>query len=217
MPDALLEGRFRVPDVPPGHYTIQFEITGPPVADACGAGTGIGRVHRDVSVPEAKAAFAPLDLGDVPGEIFDTLDVGEQALDVELTTLDGEGTIKLADLRGKVVLIDFWATWCGPCRAEMPNLQTIQNEHGDDPRFVLLSVASDYEQTLPQKYVAENGFDWMHGYIRGLQGGVAEQFSIRSVPATFLIGPDGKVIGKGDRGKDLRDAVAKALKTLDSE
>jgi thiol-disulfide isomerase/thioredoxin len=152
----------------------------------------------------------PLDLGQVDAILFDTLDAGEVAPDFVAERLDG-GQTRLSDFSGKLVLIDFWATWCGPCIAEMPNLKAIHESFADNPRFVLLGVSCDDDAAAAKKFASEQGLAWHHVNVKGSTGRVPKDYTVRALPATFLIGADGRVIAKNLRGEELKQAVAAAL------
>ena len=205
-------GRFEIPDVPAGDYKLTVPVNNPPTPNACGAGSAIGRGELEFSVPEMPGGRSdePLDLGAIEARLFDTLDVGEPAPEFVARTLD-DGTLRLEEYRGKLILLDFWATWCKPCLAEFPNLKKIHEEYGGDSRFVMLSLSCDNELAAPQDYVKRNGLAWQQAHVRGTSTGPAKQYSVRSLPATFLIAPDGNVLAKNLRGDELKDAVAGAL------
>ncbi len=205
-------GAFRIPDVPAGEYKLTVPVNGPRVPNRCGSGVKIGRAQLVFTVPEMSEGRSdePLDLGTITAKVFDTLDVGEMAPDFAIENLRG-GTIRLSKLRGKLVLLDFWATWCGPCLEEMPTLKEIQKKHGDNPRFALVSISCDNETAAPREYVEENGLSWTQTHVPGTYAKVAMEYTVKSIPATFLIGPNGKVLAKNRRGEALKKAVSEAL------
>jgi thiol-disulfide isomerase/thioredoxin len=209
-------GRFRIPDVPAGKYKLSLRVNNPPAPNACGAGDAIGTAALDFVVPPMtdNRSDEPLDLGTITATLFDTLDPGEEAPDFVLPGLAEGQTVRLSKLRGKLVLLDFWATWCGPCLAEMPALREIQQEFGGHPRFVMISLACDQQPEPPKRYVAENALNWTHAFAGAAGSGIgsiAAKYTVRSLPGTFLIGPDGRVLAKNLRGAELKRAVAAAL------
>jgi beta-lactamase regulating signal transducer with metallopeptidase domain/thiol-disulfide isomerase/thioredoxin/DNA-binding beta-propeller fold protein YncE len=205
-------GRFEIPDVPAGDYQLVVEVNNPPVPNACGAGDAIGRAELKFTIPEMRGGRSdePLDLGEITATLFDTLDVGELAPDFVAERLDG-GTARLSELRGKLVLLDFWATWCGPCVAELPTLKEIEQRSGDNPQFALLSISCDNEAEAAKSFVEEHGLAWQHVNVGGTASRIPKDYTVRTLPATFLIGPDGRVIAKNLRGEELKRAVAAAL------
>lgn len=205
-------GRFRVPDVPPGTYRLSLPVNNPPSPNACGAGAAIGKATLDFTIPAIPEGRSnePFDAGTITATLFDTLDAGEVAPDFLAEQLGG-GTLRLSDLRGKLVVVDFWATWCGPCLAEMPALKELHKRFGSDQRFALLGLSCDNEAAPAHKYAQDNALGWLQAHVGTTSVGVASKYTVRSLPATFLIGPDGKVLAKGLRGDELQRAVAAAL------
>jgi thiol-disulfide isomerase/thioredoxin len=105
-----------------------------------------------------------------------------------VTTLDGQ-RISLDDLKGKVVLIDFWATWCGPCREALPHIRQIARRFQGQP-LVILSVSLDSDQEKWKDFVAKNGMAWLN-CRDGVNGPIAKLFGVRGIPHTFTIDADG--------------------------
>jgi thiol-disulfide isomerase/thioredoxin len=106
-----------------------------------------------------------------------------------LTTLSGE-RISLDELQGKVVLIDFWATWCGPCREALPHVQSIAKKFSGQP-LVVLSISLDQDETKWKEFVAKNKMTWQQYRDGGFDGPMAQKFGVRAIPATFTIDADG--------------------------
>jgi thiol-disulfide isomerase/thioredoxin len=106
-----------------------------------------------------------------------------------VTTLDGK-RLSLDDLKGKVVLIDFWATWCGPCRQALPHMQEIARKFQGQP-LVILSVSLDSNERKWKDFVAKNGMTWMNCRDGGFDGPMANLFGVHAIPHTFTIDADG--------------------------
>jgi peroxiredoxin len=120
--------------------------------------------------------------------------------------------VSLSSLRGKYVLIDFWASWCGPCRAENPNVVKAYNAY-KSKGFTVLGVSLDQDKTKWLAAIKKDGLTWTHvSDLKYWNNAVAVQFGIQSIPANFLIDPNGVVIGKDLRGEDLERALATAVK-----
>jgi len=113
------------------------------------------------------------------------------APDFKLTTLQGE-SVSLSDYKGDVIFVNFWATWCGPCRKEIPDFITLQNEYSDS--FQIIGVSVDDTQERVQEFYEENGLN----YIVGMTSPeIEEKFGpIRGIPATFIINKDFQVVEK---------------------
>jgi len=144
-------------------------------------------------------------------EMQSKLGVGKQFPDFKVSDVDGK-PLSISEYKGKVVLIDFWATWCGPCVGELPNVKkAYAKHHGDGFEIIGISLDSDKEKLTG--FVAKNEMTWRQFFDgKGWQNQLAQEYGINSIPATFLLDGEGKVIGSNLRGEALEEAVAKALK-----
>jgi len=106
-----------------------------------------------------------------------------------VTTLDGT-TLTLESLSGKVVLIDFWATWCGPCREALPHIKKIASAMRGQP-LVVLSISLDKDDAKWKDFVGKNEMTWLQYRDGGFEGNVAKLFGVTAIPATFTIDADG--------------------------
>ena len=130
------------------------------------------------------------------------LAVGAEAPEISMENPDGE-IITLSSLKGKYVLIDFWAAWCKPCRAENPNVVRMYSEYGGD-QFEILGVSLDRNREAWLKAIDQDGLPWLHvSDLQYFNNAGARTYQISAIPATYLIGPDGKIIAKGLRGASL--------------
>ncbi len=119
--------------------------------------------------------------------------------------------VTLSGLKGKVVLLDFWATWCPPCRVEVPHLIDIQRKFAGK-NFVLLSVSLDRDLQAARQFVADKEMDWVH--IIDLEAGraIAEKYQVSYIPSTFVINRQGKIAASQLRGNELKEKIAELLK-----
>ncbi len=126
------------------------------------------------------------------------------------TDLDGK-PLALASYKGKVVIIDFWATWCGPCVGELPNvLKTYEQYHAKGLEIVGISLDSDKDKLT--KFIADKKMPWPQFFDGlGWKNKLAAQYGVNSIPATYLLDKEGNIIAKGLRGEALAAAVGKAL------
>ena len=137
--------------------------------------------------------------------------IGQIAPDFEAPTLTG-GKMKLSDLRGKYVLLDFWASWCAPCRQENPNIVRIYNTY-KNKNFTVLGVSLDNTKPDWEKAVKADNLDWNHvSELMQWDSKIARDYQVESIPSSFLLDPQGKIIAKNLRGSDLEDFLKKTLK-----
>lgn len=134
------------------------------------------------------------------------LPAGSMAVPFELTSLDGT-RVKLSDLAGKVVLVNFWATWCGPCKEEMPSLARLQKQF-DPAQFVLLTVTTDLQRQGIAQFLSHLGVTLPVLFDEDQE--VSRSFMVRGLPTTIVIGRDGTLLGRavGPRVWDGPEAVA---------
>lgn len=142
-------------------------------------------------------------------ELLSKVEEGKPAQEFTQTTPDGKA-VTLSSYKGKYVLVEFWASWCGPCRAENPNLLS-QYKLYNSKGFDILSVSLDNNKDYWLKAVEKDALPWTQvSDLKGWNNEVAVLYGIRAVPASFLIDPAGKIVATGLRGETLN----KRLETL---
>ena len=135
--------------------------------------------------------------------------VRRAAPDFTATTAAGKD-IKLSDLKGKVVLVDFWATWCGPCVMEMPHVKALAAKHAKND-FAILGVSLDHERAKLDAFIKAQGLTWPQAYDgKGWQNGIARMYGVHSIPMTVIVDREGLIARVGVRG-DTMDAVVAEL------
>jgi peroxiredoxin len=136
--------------------------------------------------------------------------VGAPAPDFTQDQPDGT-PLSLSSLKGQLVLIDFWASWCGPCRMENPNVVAMYNKY-HDKGFEILGVSLDDDREAWLQAIEDDGLTWRHvSDVKGWENAVAKEWAVRSIPHTVLVGEDGVIMAKNLRGADLEAKVAEIL------
>lgn len=137
--------------------------------------------------------------------------IGAQAPEISLSDTTGN-SIALSSLRGKYVLLDFWASWCGPCRAENPNVVRMYNKFRDKG-FEIYSVSLDQAKANWTKAIRNDHLTWTHvSDLKFWQSAAAQQYGVQAIPATFLLDKEGKIIAKNLRGDALEQKLEEVLK-----
>ncbi|MBY0244039.1 MAG: AhpC/TSA family protein [Sphingobacteriaceae bacterium] len=139
------------------------------------------------------------------------LQIGQIAPDFTIQSIDNK-TIKLSDFRKKYVLLDFWASWCGPCRGENPNVVVAYNRF-KDKNFTVLGISLDKNKEEWVQAVKADNLTWAHGSeLKDFEGEIVKLYQIESIPSNFLLDPSGKIIAKDLRESELLNFLAKTLK-----
>ena len=135
---------------------------------------------------------------------------GAMAPEINLKTPEGE-TLALSSLRGKVVLIDFWASWCGPCRKENPNVKIIYDKY-KDKGFEIYGVSLDNNGDQWKAAIAKDGLGWKHvSDLGGWKSSAAQLYQVHSIPQTFLLDKEGRIVKSGFRSHELETLLQDLL------
>jgi len=143
-------------------------------------------------------------------KIQDTLVAGKVFPDFSEVDLAGQ-PLSIASRKGKVVLVDFWATWCGPCVHELPNvIKSYEKHHAKG--FEIIGVSLDQDEQKLKNFIKEKNMTWQQFFDgKGWGNKLAGKYGVQSIPATYLLDGEGKIIGKDLRGDELEAAIAKAI------
>ncbi|MGO9338679.1 MAG: redoxin domain-containing protein [Terracidiphilus sp.] len=182
-------------------------------------GVTLAHLHQDDAARAQFSAFLDEDrknpsLHERAERFLDRIDLARAAMAPPFmaTTLDGQH-ISLDSLAGKVVLIDFWATWCGPCVNALPHIQHIAHKFDGQP-LVVLSVSLDSDEAKWKTFVDKNRMTWMQVRDGGFNGAISMKFGVTAIPATFTIDADGVLedqhVGDADIEGKLKKLVAHA-------
>jgi thiol-disulfide isomerase/thioredoxin len=144
-------------------------------------------------------------------DVFPDLSIGQPAPEVVSHDLDGK-EVKLSALKGKVVVLDIWATWCGPCRAMIPHERDMVHKLKDKP-FTLVSISADGDKKTLADFLAKESMPWTHWW-NGAQGGILESWDVHALPTIYVLDGEGVIRHKDLRGDDLEKAVDGLLKEL---
>lgn len=193
-------GRFRIENAP----SDEFEIT----------------VYSRFSEPSAQTVTAaPGRIVEVTIDEIERLDrpqaavkVGMQAPAVAIMTLDGK-SYELSSLNGKVVVLDFWATWCGPCVADMPRIKALHDKFGAHEQFALIGISLDWDKKSLEKFVNKYKIQWPQVFDNDNKDAkLADKFGVVGIPSLFLINSDGKIDAVDPRPEDLAKRIEQLLK-----
>jgi peroxiredoxin len=142
--------------------------------------------------------------------ILERVDIGMPLLDFRQESANGD-TIALSDFKGKLLLIDFWASWCRPCRIENPHVVALYKDY-HHLGFEILGVSLDTSREKWLQAIADDELEWPQvSDLRGWENRASELYGVRSIPHTVLISPDGIIIEKNLRGDALRAKIAELL------
>ena len=155
-----------------------------------------------------------LDIGELVVKPNTQLCEGQAAPLFDIKTLDGR-RIRLQDLRGKIVLLTFWASWCGECTNEVPRLKELYKAFGSDERFVMIGLSLDRSTQTLQNFVKSHEMNWNQAILGDWsQSKIPSLYAVSFIPTEYLIDQDGIIVDVL-RGLKMHDAIEKALAALE--
>jgi thiol-disulfide isomerase/thioredoxin len=181
------DGRFRISGVPPGDYEFAVSLYGS--TEGCLLHP-LGQRVLPIAVEPGQST---LDLAKLSIPSLALPKLGDLAADFSIGDPNG-GMLKLSDLRGKTVLVDFWATWCGPCVAGLDKVEQLRRQYGDE-RLAVVGVNLDAEQERAREFLAGRKLPWRHALLGDWSTtDIPKRYAISTIPAYVLIAPDGRIL-----------------------
>jgi beta-lactamase regulating signal transducer with metallopeptidase domain/thiol-disulfide isomerase/thioredoxin/protocatechuate 3,4-dioxygenase beta subunit len=207
------DGSFRMDEVVPGKYAMQIQIYDPRDPNARAYAKYIAPLQSKEFEAPPSDSRDPLDIGVFEISLKPDLKAGlTDAPEFEATDMAGK-KFKLSDYRGKYVLLDFWATWCGPCIGEIPYLKQAHEKFKDRSDFAMISLSLDKTVNEPREFLKKNDLPWLQGYLgEWSETKVAGQYGVEGIPALFLVSPDGKIIESELEGSSMIARLENYLK-----
>jgi thiol-disulfide isomerase/thioredoxin len=174
-------------------------------------------------IEELKKAFPDSKSGKNADDIIKSIKQQEESKKVQQALVEGSkfpdfeekdlagNPLSIAKYKGKVLLVDFWATWCGPCVAELPNVLRAYEKHHKEG-FDIVGISLDKEEQKLKDFIKARNMPWAQYFDgKGWQSKLGGKYGVNSIPMTYLLDGEGKIIGKNLRGEALEKAVATAL------
>jgi thiol-disulfide isomerase/thioredoxin len=206
------DGSFRIGGVSPGEYELSLALY-----DAPEEGCLVRPIGRRVVRFRVEEGSDAVDLGDLRVEAMRAPKTGEPAPDVQFKELDGT-VVDIGRFRGQHVLLDFWATWCGPCVEGLTEVERIRNQYGKDRRLVVVALNLDADKESAQAFVRERELPWHHTFLGDwAETDIPSRFAVSTLPAYVLIGPKGKLLAQSRKLEEIISILEPATREEGSQ
>lgn len=211
VPIVLEDGTFTLDCLPPGDYDLTATLHDAPPQNACGRGTAAARAERAFTI--APDQSAPLELGGLAFSAIPKPGAGAVAPELQGTTLDGKEW-KLSDEKGTPVLLVFWATWCAPCKAEIPLLKKLWKEYGEGGKLRMVGLNLDRDFKTAAKFAAAQEMAWPQCHIGGFSedNPATTAYGVSYIPSNWLIDASGNVVEAKIAADALESVLERHLK-----
>lgn len=208
------DGTFTLDRLPPGEYELTLTAHENPPENACGRGTPRARATRTFTI-EAGQSEA-LDLDAVRLERVVTAGAKDQAPDIEGTTLDSDAAWKLSGeyAGGKPLLLVFWATWCAPCKAEIPALKELWEQYGKGERLQIIGLNLDWDKSRAIRFIASEELPWPQYNIGawGENNPATNAYGVAYIPSNWLIDSKGRILEDRISAETLKETLKKFVR-----
>jgi len=208
------DGHFQITDVPPGKYELAINLTEPQQGRQAfsfpGSGKSLGTGRQTLVIPEGPVD-QPVDMGTILVKVSANLARAKPLPPFEALTLDGK-PLRVAELRGKHVLLVFWAAWCRASAEALPELEKVFAAHGGNPRLAMIGLSLDESPEVARAFADKRGLKWATAWLD--EAGrlrLLDTYGVRGTPTILLLDPAGKIIARDVKLATLGATLGTAL------